>query len=611
MPLRRAHGWSILLGWLLLLPAAHADARAPTMLGPAQDTLELTPTIDYLHDQGTRTDDATAKAMFARAARGEFMPLPKEGPTFGFQSDTYWFHDSIINHNQDERRWLLVQRYALSDHVDLYLRYPDGHIIHQASGDQLPFSSRAVRYRQPNFLLTLPPGERVDMLVRVKSQSSMQVPLTLYTPTAFAQLERDAQFGIGIYYGILLALLVYNLVLWLWLRDATYFWYLFHVGGFGLVLFCLNGLAFEYLWPNSPRLQDWCIPVSICLAQMAMQQFARHFLELRQRSPVANRISLALISFFVLLGVASLLLPYRTTTPIASAAVFPSVIFIAWMAIMAMRRGFAPARLFGLAWALFLVGTAAFAAVAFGLLPKTFYTEYGVQLGSALEMLLLSVALGYRFASLRNENERIVRDTNAELERSVIARTAELRTTMAKLGEANTQLREYSQRDPLTGMYNRRHFRDAFERHLADALARGQSVALLIADLDNFKLINDTHGHVVGDDCLRWAASTFDNLLTAQGGTTARFGGEEFVAVLPGYGAQQALQAAEAVRETILAGCVQCGQENVRLTVSIGVHATVPERVLTPEEVLRAADEALYRAKHDGRNCVRQSAEAT
>ena len=88
-----------------------------------------------------------------------------------------------------------------------------------------------------------------------------------------------------------------------------------------------------------------------------------------------------------------------------------------------------------------------FAAVAFGLLPKTFVTEYGVQIGSALEMLLLSIALGYRYASLRNENIRIVREANEQLERSVIARTAELRTALAQLGEANVRLREYSRRD--------------------------------------------------------------------------------------------------------------------------------------------------------------------
>jgi len=411
----------------------------------------------------------------------------------------------------------------------------------------------------------------------------------------------------GIYYGILVALLVYNLVLWLWLRDQSYFWYLFHVGGFGLVLFCLNGFGFEYLWPTSPQLQDWSVPVSICIAQLAMQQFARHFLDTAHLWRLGNRISLGFIAFFALLGIAGFVLPYHTITPIASAAVFPSVIFIAVQAVVTLRRGFAPARLFLLAWAMFLIGTAVFAAVAFGLLPKTFYTEYGVQLGSALEMLLLSVALGYRYASLRNENIRIVRDANEKLERNVISRTAELRTALAQLGEANVQLREYSRRDPLTGTYNRRHFRDAFEERLQEVVERGRPLALLLGDVDNFKQINDTYGHVAGDDCLRAIAHAFHEALSSHEALVARFGGEEFVAVLPGLDAQQALQAAEVLRMRIQQSPVRTGKHVIRMSISIGVHTVPPDRSMTPEEVLRIADEALYRAKNDGRNCVRHS----
>lgn len=591
----------LLLGWLLIA-AGGVAAQPVATLGDGLDAIELTPYVSYHHDV---EGHATAEAMFAREA--DFVPLPPDGPTFGFQGGAYWFRAEVANHNVADLHWLLVQKYPLSDFVDIYLRYADGRIQHQASGDMRPFQQRAVRYRQPNFRVLLPLNEPVQLLVRVQSESSMQVPLALYTPKAFAELARDAQFGIGLYYGILLALLVYNLVLWLWLRDYSYFWYLFHVGGFGLVLFCLQGLGFEYFWPGSPQLQDWSVPVSICIAQLAMQQFARHFLDTGQRWPLGNRIAIGFISAFALLGVASFVLPYHTTTPIASAAVFPSVLFIAVQAIVVLRRGFAPARLFLLAWAMFLIGTAAFAAVAFGLLPKTFYTEYGVQLGSALEMLLLSVALGYRYASLRNENILIVRDANERLERNIIARTAELRTTMAQLGEANVQLREYSHRDPLTGAYNRRHFREVFEQHLRDVVEHGKPLALLLGDLDNFKQINDTYGHVVGDECLRAVANCFNDALAQHDPLVARYGGEEFVAVLPGLDAQQALQAAEALRLRIQQNPVRSGKQVIHLSISIGVHTVPPNRAMAPEDVLRIADEALYRAKDDGRNCVRHS----
>ncbi len=130
----------------------------------------------------------------------------------------------------------------------------------------------------------------------------MQVPLVLYTPRAFAELLRDTQFSTGLYYGIVLALLIYNLVLWLMLRDSGYFWYLLHVTAFGLVLFTLNGYGFEYLWPEWPWMADAAVPLSICLALIGMQLFARSFLELRERWPVGNAISLGISAFFAVLA---------------------------------------------------------------------------------------------------------------------------------------------------------------------------------------------------------------------------------------------------------------------------------------------------------------------
>ncbi|GAB3726677.1 diguanylate cyclase [Luteimonas pelagia] len=600
--------WRVLLcGWLLMAAWPALSRTAPVALAPARETVDLVPHMAYLHERDARDGPA---AMFERADAGDFVPLPEGGPAFGFADGAFWFHATVTNRDPGEPRWLLLQEYSLSDRLDLWVRYPDGRTVHMAGGDALPFEARSIRYRHPNFMLDLPVGQPVQLLLRVQSQSSMQVPLKLYTPTAFAELSRDAQLAIGVYYGILLALFFYNLVLWVSLRDASYFWYLLHITAFGLVLFTLNGLGFEYLWPASTWLADKSVPLTICLAMLGMHQFARVFLELRTRWPLGNRISVAVIAFFALLAIASLFLPYGTSTPIATRAVLASVAWVAVANVVVLRRGYRPAWLFLFAWASFLVGTFIFSLLAFGLLPKTFLTEYGVQIGSALEMLLLSVALGYRYAVLRNENERIVRDANELLERNVQLRTRELQNAMAKLGEANQQLREFSRLDPLTGVYNRRHFHESFKAALDEALAGQQPVALLIADLDNFKQINDTHGHLVGDECLRWVAHCFHGALTRRGGLVARFGGEEFVAVLPGVNPQDALQAAEALRARILEDSVKSDGCRIRLSVSIGVHALVPDRAWTPEEVIGLADEALYRAKRDGRNCVRHSVSA-
>jgi diguanylate cyclase (GGDEF)-like protein len=247
---------------------------------------------------------------------------------------------------------------------------------------------------------------------------------------------------------------------------------------------------------------------------------------------------------------------------------------------------------------MFLLGTAAFTLVAFGLLPKLFVTEYGVQIGSALEMILLSFALAYRYADLRNENERLVQVANEELENKVAERTLELRGAMDRLAEVN-------RRDGLTGVFNRHHFRELLERQLCEARDGHKHLAVLMVDLDHFKRINDQLGHLAGDACIRSVARTMEETLAPYRGIVARFGGEEFVAVLPDLSPAAALRAAEALRQAIAEQEVMADGTPVHLTASIGVHALDAYRVDDPEAALRAADEALYSAKEQGRNCVR------
>lgn len=607
-----AFPWSRLPGWwvVLALLLGHGQAaRAQSTLELAESITEtsLAQYIRYRHDASASDDTASA---LRRLAAGEFAPLPNGSHEFGFQQGAFWFHVGIVNRNAHEQRWLLVQRYALSDNIDVYVKYPDGRVVHHAGGDALPFEARSIRYRHPNFWLDLPLGERVDLLVRVQSQSSMQVPLDLYTPTAFVDLSRDAQLAIGIYYGILTALFFYNLVLWLTLRDPGYFWYLLHISAFGMVLFTLNGLGFEYLWPNSPWLADKSVPLSICLALVGMQQFARTFLELPDRWPRGNAISIALIAFFALLALASLQLPYRISTTIAAKAVLFGVAWIAISSIVVLRRGYAPARLFLAAWALFLLGTTSFTLVAFGLLPKTFYTEYGVQIGSALEMLLLSIALSRRYASLRQENERIVSEANLRLERKVAQRTQELRGTLAQLEDAHGRLRDSSRRDGLTGLYNRTHFRDAFETLLLESSADGRPLSLLMIDLDHFKNVNDRYGHLVGDDCLRWAAHRIGDALRPHKALLARYGGEEFIVALPDHSLAAAADVAEVLRRQLQQDPCAVRGHQLRISASIGVHVVQSSDDLASsvDAALMAADLALYSAKAQGRNQVCTSA---
>jgi diguanylate cyclase (GGDEF)-like protein len=590
----------VLVGMVMLLASIAEAAQQPIVLKPGQDIVALAPGTSYLVDPESSAD---AQDLFRQLGRMELMPLPHGSATFGFVDGTYWFHVRLINENPFVHRRVLVLGYVLLDEIDVYLRRADGSISHFSSGDSHPFDDRAFSYREPNFNIDLADFEQADLLVRVRSKSSMQVPLTLYTQKAFFELARDSQFSVGLYYGILLALLFYNLILFLSLRDWNYFFYVLHVSGTGMALFCLNGLAFEFFWPQSPWLANVAVPMSMSLGMLCMHQFVRRFLELRTRLPAGNRILLGFMAFHAVMFFLSMFIDYRVAILLGTASVIPGSAMMLGSCLILARRGDPAAKILLLAWSMLLVGVTAYAMVSFGLLPKVFATEYGIQLGSALEMILLSFALAYRFAELREENVRIVQSARNELEQRVGERTRELSTTLSELAVANDRLRESSLRDGLTGVYNRRYLDAAFETVLAECRANSRSLALLVADIDHFKSVNDEAGHLVGDDCLRMVARLIEQLV-GQDGSVIRYGGEEFVVILPGFDKSATRGLAESIRIRLAESPLESQGESLRLTISIGGLVSLPNDHDSAMELLQRADAAMYKAKKEGRNRV-------
>ncbi len=156
--------------------------------------------------------------------------------------------------------------------------------------------------------------------------------------------------------------------------------------------------------------------------------------------------------------------------------------------------------------------------------------------------------------------------------------------------------------DGLTGLFNRRYFDSAFARELSRCDRSSSSLALLIADVDHFKSFNDTYGHAMGDLVLKKVAGILAGAIR-KGDVLARFGGEEFVVILPNVTAKGALESAERLRESVEAAPIHPGGPRKQVTVSIGA-ALFPADAADSESLLRAADEALYEAKHLGRNQV-------
>lgn len=582
----------------LLLIATHlraADTRETVIsISDLTDSLAISPRLSHWLDQ---TQSATLDTL-PPANSPEWIANDSGKTNFGQTTAAFWLRFIIADLDQLEQQTYVWIDYPHLDQVDIYVLANQQVIEHYATGDTRPFAARPVNHR--SFLLPLKKtmGQQVEIVMRVASEGPMQLPLTLITRSALDEREKSLYTWIGCYFGIMAIMLIYNGVIFLFVRDMSYLLYLVYIIATASLQFTLFGFSFQYLWPDSTSLNNAMILIQTAIMPFTAIAFVWRFIDLHRigdRSDVVTTALLLMGFAIVLLG--AFLMPYSTTLKLAHMLSFVAVILGFYLGVKYWLKGIKAARIFALAWFVYMVFIVYYLLSITSLIQPDVVSAHALEIGSMLEVALLSLAFADRLNSEKELRLNAQLKLNQDLDQLVRARTEELEN-------ANLRLKQMSNTDPLTSLCNRRHFNELFAIEYQRAYRDKSPLALLMIDVDHFKSINDTYGHPFGDRCLQQVASTIVQSTRRPPDLSARYGGEEFIVLLPGTDLQGARHVAETIRSRIEQAMIQDQNQSTQVTASIGVFAGVPGDRNRQDLFIQTADTMLYQAKHNGRNQV-------
>ncbi|WP_407942851.1 sensor domain-containing diguanylate cyclase [Marinobacter similis] len=579
------------------------------------ERVELSRFVDFWPEPEPRTGIEDVRGLDPQ----RWTPNQSESLSLGYGKSAYWFRVAVENPTEDALKPLLEVAYPVLDRIEIFINPESSGAEPLVLGDKQPFHARPIEHRNFVVPLTLAAGERTWIYLRVETTSSMQVPLILWEQDGFLAAEQARSIFQGFYYGIILVMVLYNLFVFMAVKEQSFLHYVGYITAMPLFLASLHGLAFQYLWPQATWWNDQAITVFLNLALVFGGTFSLRFINVSPSNhPLLHRWTVGVVVAAAVLAVAGLMVPYKYLILPTILLAFITCSTMLVLSIVRWVQRDPAARYYTFAWVFMLFGGMVLALSKFTVLPRNLLTENATQVGSALGVILLSIALADRLERekkrvfetqqrlIREERKarmaqekslQVQREANTKLEERVQQRTRDLE-------HLNEQLLELSATDALTRLKNRGHFDRIFQSAVVRAYRYDEILSLLVLDIDHFKKFNDTYGHLVGDDCLKMVSQCIQKFITRPQDLAARYGGEEFVVLLPETPMSGALQVAERIRMEIEKTAFPVSGDVVHLSVSIGVCSVSPAKADSTKEIFKWADEALYEAKGQGRNRV-------
>lgn len=351
-------------------------------------------------------------------------------PGYGYTDSAYWVKFIVQNPRPVLMNWYLEVSYPLINNIIVYIQDPDGTYNIKKQGTNFPFGKRDINHRNFVFSLYENPESRRTYYIRFQTDSSLNIPLRVWSPVDFiANIDNELPV-FWILNGILLTLIIYNLFLFFFTRDKNSLYYTMAVASGMLFVLSFYGFSFQHLWPNSIWWANRSVLVGIFSTNFSTLLFSRSFLKLSEMKPTMDKILRVIIVLNIIGILLSLAVPYSYMIRIALVMCLFSLLPMI-SAIMLMVKGSRVAYFYTVSWVVYLAGIPLIVLKSFGILPDTFITSWLFLIGAAWQAILLAIGLTDKINTMSSS----LRELNRDLEMRVRDRTSELIKANDKLME--------------------------------------------------------------------------------------------------------------------------------------------------------------------------------
>ncbi|MFT3903684.1 MAG: 7TM diverse intracellular signaling domain-containing protein [Niabella sp.] len=367
--------------------------------------------------------------------------------SLGFRKSAIWLRFSIENKSDVEQLYLRVANPQI-DSICLFYFQDSNRYLSAHMGEYKNFGNRF--FQVPNYIIpvNIPKGQTREFFIRVKSIDQLSLPISVGPLAQIMAQENESAINFSIYLGIVLIMVLYNTFLYISVKDSSYLYYILFIIFVGLSQFMLRGYTFQLFWPNHPtftKVSSFIIPF---LSGITTALFMKHFLYTKQNAPKLDWGINAFMILYLISLITGLFINPHAGMQLQQLAASTGSLFSLVLGFVLVRKGYRPAVFFLIAYSVFLLSIILFVLTNFNILPYNTFSSNALEIGSAIQITLLSLALAdkinaYRADALKayQENEKLIMEQNVVLEQKVKQRTKELTVANSDLRNAMETLK--------------------------------------------------------------------------------------------------------------------------------------------------------------------------